>query len=172
MPAIPLRADWDAVRVRGAARLAGDAGQARRLLAIAAVYDGMSRASAATLGGMDRQTLRDWVHRFNADGPAGLTDRKAPGAAPRLTIAQKAELAALVEAGPKPETDGVVRWRCLDLKALIRRRFGIDYHERTVGKLLCRLGFSHISQRPRHHGQNPEDLAAFKKTSPSAWRRS
>ncbi len=172
MPAIPLRADWDAVGVRDAARLADDAGQARRLLAIAAVYDGMSRASAATLGGMDRQTLRDWVHRFNADGPAGLVDRKAPGAAPRLTAAQKTELAALVEAGPEPEADGVVRWRCIDLKALIRRRFGVDYHERTVGKLLARLGFAHVSQRPRHHGQNPEDLAAFKKTSPIAWRRS
>jgi transposase len=135
MPAIPLRGDWDAVRVREAARLADDAGQARRLLAIAAVYDGMSRASAATLGGMDRQTLRDWVHRFNADGPAGLVDRKAPGAAPRLSAAQKAELAALVEAGPQPEADGVVRWRCIDLKALIRRRFGVDYHERTIGKL-------------------------------------
>jgi transposase len=172
MPAVSLRSDWDAVRVREAARRAGDAGQARRLLAIAAVYDGMSRASAATLGGMDRQTLRDWVHRFNADGPAGLTARKAPGAASRLTAAQRAELAALVEAGPEPEADGVVRWRCIDLKALVRRRFGIDYHERTIGKLLRRLGFTHISQRPRHHRQHPEDIATFKKSFPTAWRRS
>lgn len=116
MPAISLRADWDAERVRDAARRAVDAGQARRLLAIAAVYDGMSRASAATLGGMDRQTLRDWVHRFNAAGPSGLVDRKAPGAPPRLTREQEAEIVALVEAGPEPATDGVVRWRCLDLK--------------------------------------------------------
>ena len=94
MPAIPLRADWDAVRVRDAARLVDAAGQARRLLAIAAVYDGMSRAAAARLGGMDRQTLRDWVHRFNATGPSGLVDRKAPGAAPRLTSDQEAEFAA------------------------------------------------------------------------------
>ena len=172
MPAISLRADWDAERVRDAARRAVDAGQARRLLAIAAVYDGMSRASAATLGGMDRQTLRDWVHRFNADGPAGLVDRKAPGAAPRLTREQEAEIVALVEAGPEPATDGVVRWRCLDLKALIRRRFGIDYHERTIGKLLRRLGFTHISQRPRHHAQDPGDIATFKKSFPSAWQRS
>ena len=121
---------------------------------------------------MERQTLRDWVHRFNAAGPSGLTDRKAPGAAPRLSAAQKAELAALVEAGPQPEADGVVRWRCIDLKALIRRRFGVDDHDRTVGKLLARLGFAHISQRPRHHGQNPADLATFKKTSAIAWRRS
>ena len=89
MPAVPLRSDWDAVRVRDAARSAEDAGQARRLLAVAAVYDGMSRAAAAALGGMDRQTLRDWVHRFNAAGPSGLVDRKAPGAAPRLTAAQE-----------------------------------------------------------------------------------
>jgi transposase len=172
MAAISLRADWNAERVRRAARLAEDAGQVRRLLSIAAIYDGMSRAAAAQLGGMDRQTLRDWVHRFNAGGPSGLVDRPAPGAAPRLTGEQEAELTGLVEAGPDPETDGVVRWRCVDLKVLIQRRFGVDYHERTIGKLLTRLGFSHISQRPRHYGQNPEDIAAFKKSSPSAWRRS
>jgi transposase len=123
----------------------------------------MSRASAATLGGMDRQTLRDWVHRFNAAGPSGLANRNAPGSAPRLT--PEAELTALVAAGPNPETDSVVRWRCIDLKALIRRRFGIDYHERTIGKLLRRLGFAHISQRPRYHGQTPGDIAAFSRPS-------
>jgi transposase len=112
------------------------------------------------------------VHRFNAAGPSALIDRTAPGAAPRLTPDQEAELASLVDAGPDLETDGVVRWRCIDLKMLIRRRFGVDYHERTIGKLLTRLGFSHISQRPRHYGQNPEDLATFKKISPSAWQRS
>lgn len=172
MPGISLRSDWDAERVRAAARWTQDAAQVRRLLAIAAIYDGMSRDVAARLSAMDRQTLRDWVHRFNAAGPSGLIDRKAPGAVPRLTGEQEAELASLVDAGPDLETDGVVRWRCIDLKALIRRRFGVDYHERTIGKLLSRLGFSHISQRPRHYGQNPEDLAAFKKSSPSAWRRS
>jgi transposase len=172
MPAISVRSDWDAEQVRAAARLAQDAAQVRRLLAIAAIYEGMSRDAAARLGAMDRQTLRDWVHRFNAAGPSGLIDRTAPGAAARLTGEQEAELAALVEAGPDPETDGVVRWRCIDLKALIRRRFGVEYHERTIGKLLNRLGFSHISQRPRHYDQNPEDIAAFKKSSLSAWRRS
>jgi transposase len=172
MPGIALRVDWDAERVRAAARLAQDAAQVRRLLAMAAVYEGMSRAAAARLAGMDRQTLRDWVHRFNAAGPLGLVDRKAPGAAPRLSGEQEAELVSLVDAGPDLEADGVVRWRCIDLKGLIRRRFGVEYHERTVGKLLTRLGFSHISQRPRHYDQNPEDLAAFKKSSLSAWRRS
>jgi transposase len=88
---------------------------------------------------MERQTLRDWLHRFNATGPSGLVDRTAPGAPPRLTPEQESELAALVEAGPEPEVDGVVRWRCIDLKVLIQRRFGVDYHERTIGKLLSRL---------------------------------
>jgi transposase len=137
------------------------------LLSIAAIYDGMSRDAAARLGAMDRQTLRDWVHRFDGEGPSGLIDRKAPGALPRLSGEQEAELAALVEAGPDLETDGVVRWRCIDLKMLIRRRLGVDYHERTIGKLLTRLGFSHISQRPRHYGQNPEDIAAFKNVWPA-----
>lgn len=103
---------------------------------------------------MDRQTLRDWGRRFNADGPDGLVDRKAPGAAPRLSAAQKAELAAMVEESPHPAVDDVLRWRCIDLKALIRRRLGVDYHARTVGKPLRRLGFTHINQRPRHHGRN------------------
>ena len=164
MAAISLRADWNAERVRRAARLAEDAGQVRRLLSIAAIYDGMSRAAAARLGGMDRQTLRDWVHRFNAGGPSGLVDRPALGAAPRLTGEQEAELAALVEAGPDPETDGVVRWRCVDLKVLIQRRFGIEYHERTIGKLLSRLGFSHISQRPRPPGSDTDMPATLAQT--------
>ena len=145
MPAIPLRTDYDGAWVRAWARLAGEAQQVRRLLAIAAVYDGLDRATAARLGGMDRQTLRDWVHRFNEEGPEGLVDRKAPGAARRLRACEEAELAALVEAGPELDRDGVVRWRCVDLKALIRQRWGVDYHERTIGKLLARLGFSHIS---------------------------
>ncbi len=88
MPAVPLRTDFDAAMVRRAATTAKDPAQVRRLLAVAAVYDGMNRQQAATVGGMDRQTLRDWVHRFNAEGPAGLVDRKAPGAARRLTPAQ------------------------------------------------------------------------------------
>jgi transposase len=119
MPAVSVRSDWDAERVRAVARLAQDAAQVRRLLSIAAIYEGMSRDAAARLGAMDRQTLRDWVHRFNTEGPSGLIDRTAPGAAPRLSGEQEAELAALIEAGPDLETDGVVRWRCVDLKVLI-----------------------------------------------------
>src|ERR1041384_6447879 len=99
MPAaVVLRPDWDAKRVRAAAREVEDADQARRLLAIAAAYEGPGRSAAATHGAMDRQTLRDWVHRFNATGPAGLIDRKPVGAARRLTPEQEAELTALIDA--------------------------------------------------------------------------
>ena len=149
MPTIPLRNDFDAERVRVLAARSDDGNQARRLLSMAAIYDGMDRACAAGIGGMDRQTLRDWVHRFNAGGPAGLIDRKPNGALRRLTPSQMAALSRAIEAGPDPERDGVVRWRCIDLKQLIRTRFGVDYHERSVGKLLAALGFSHISARPR-----------------------
>ncbi len=152
MSAIPLRTDYDAADMRGLARKAGDPDQVRGLLAIAAVYDGMNRAAAAKVGGMDRQSLRDWVHRFNADGPEGWHDRKPSGAVPKLTVGEKAALAALVEAGPDPQADGVVRWRRIDLKEVIRDRFGVDYHERSVSRLLHELGFSHMSARPRHPG--------------------
>lgn len=120
---------------------------------------------AAKVGGMDRQTLRDWAHRFNAEGPAGLINRKAPGATPKLTAAQKAELVNLVEAGPNPETDGIVRWRRIDLKQVIRDRFAVDDHERSVSRLLHELGFSHMSARPQHPEQDAETLETFKKTS-------
>jgi transposase len=166
-----LRDDYTAEKVRALAGRLRDAAQVRRLLSIAAIYDGMDRAQAARVGGMDRQTLRDWVHRFNAHGPDGLLDRWSRGPKPRLTPSQKEELAHLVEAGPDPAADGVVRWRCLDLKAEIRRRFGVDYHERSVGKLLMELGFSHVSARPRHVGQKAETIEDFKKTSSGRWLR-
>ena len=113
----------------------------------------------------DRQTLRDWVHRFNVEGPEALRDHRGEGPKPRLTPAQLAELAQVVESGPDPKTDGVVRWRRVDLKAVIACRFGVAYHERSVGKLLKALGFSHISARPRHPKQDERIVAAFKRTS-------
>lgn len=171
MTPIALREDFDSAGVRCLAWRCDDAAQVRRLLSIAAVYDGMSRAGAARIGGMDRQSLRDWVHRFNAEGPAGLIDRKAAGAPAKLTAAQLTELSARVEIGPDPVADGVVRWRCLDLKAWIEDRFGVVYHERSVSRLLKELGFSHISARPRHARQDPEVLEDFKKTSAARWRR-
>jgi transposase len=143
-----------------------NANQSRRLLSLAAVLDGMNRTEAARVGGMDRQTLRDWVHRFNEHGPEGLLDGWSKGPAPRLSAEQRAEIARLVEIGPDRAVHGVVRWRRLDLQRLIVDRFGICYHERTVGKLLKRLGFSHISARPRHPAQDQRTIDAFKKTSP------
>ena len=173
MPAaVGLRADWDAKRVRAAAREAQDADQARRLLAIAAAYEGQDRTTAARIGAMAPQRLRDWVRRFNAVGPEGLIDRKPAGAARRLSAEQEAELASLLEAGPDFARDGVVRWRCVDLRDLILTRWNIAYHERTIGKLLRRLGFRHISARPRHLGQDPAVIDAFKKTLPSVSARS
>lgn len=144
-----------------------NANQSRRLLSIAAVLDGMSRAEAAKIGGMDRQTLRDWAHRFNAHGPDGLKDNRRPGNPRRLNKAQQQELAALVEAGPDRAVHGVVRWRRVDLQQVIAKRYGIDYHKRTIGKLLKALGFSHISARPQHPKQDGEVIEAFKKTLPA-----
>jgi transposase len=165
--AVSLRTDISAAELRRLAAASKTANQSRRLLSLAAVLDGMNRTEAARIGGMDRQTLRDWVHRFNALGPAGLLDaRPKIERRRRLTAAQLAEFAHAVETGPDLATHGVVRWRRIDLKRFIEDRFGVVYHERTIGKLLTTLGFSHISGRPRHPKQDAETLAAFKKTSP------
>ena len=163
--AVKLREDYSAEELRGLARRSKDVNQSRRLLSLAAVRDGMDRGPAAKIGGMDRQTLRDWVHRFNVAGPDGLLDNWTEGPKPRLSIEQMGELAAIVEAGPDREIDGVVRWRRVDLKRVIAERFGVDFHPRYVGKLLQRLGFSHISARPRHPAQDERIIEAFKKTS-------
>ncbi len=163
--AVELRTDFSAAALRRLSRTCGDVNQSRRLLSLAAVLDGMNRTDAARIGGMDRQTLRDWVHRFNQVGPAGLKDSWHEGPHSRLTAEQKAELAELVETGPDPAVHGVVRWRRVDLQKVILERFGIDYHERTIGKLLKELGFSRISARPRHPGQDARVIAEYKKTS-------
>ena len=164
--AVEVRGDYSAAELRRLAASSKHSNQSRRLLSLAAVLDGMNRTQAARIGGMDRQTLRDWVHRFNAHGPDGLKDNWANGSVPRLSPEQQAELAELVETGPDRSVHGVVRWRRVDLQRLIAERFGVTYHERTVGKLLKALGFSHISARPRHPGQDARTLEAFKKTSP------
>jgi len=162
---VRIRQDYSSQELRRLASRSKDANQSRRLLSLAAVLDGMSRADAARIGGMDRQTLRDWVHRFNQVGPDGLFDRWAAGPPSRLSEEQKAELAEIVETGPNPDVDGVVRWRRVDLQRVIKERFGVEYHERHVGTLLKKLGFSHMSARPRHPGQDAGVIAAFKKTS-------
>ena len=141
--------------------------QARRLLAIALILDGASRAEAARSTGMDRQTLRDWVHRFNAAGPDGLVDRKAPGRQRRLEPEQQRELARCLENGPELTQDGVARWRLVDLCALVERRFGVRYQERGMGKLVRALGFSRVSARPQHPRSDPAAQAEFKKNLPT-----
>lgn len=173
MPArISLRTDFTAADLRKLAAQGSNANQSRRrLLSLAAVYDGMNRTNAARIGGMDRQTLRDWVHRFNEEGPDGLIDRKPPGAPRRLSEAQRAELATIVETGPDPEKDGVVRWRRIDLQRVIKERFDVEYHVRHVGDILHELGFSHVSARPQHPEQDAETIEAFKKTSPKRSRK-
>ena len=166
MPAtVKIRTDYSATELRRLAASSKDANRSRRLLSLAAVLDGMNREDAARIGGMDRQTLRDWVHRFNAEGPDGLKDIRSKGASPRLSPEQLAAFAEIVETGPDRTKDGVVRWRRIDLKRVIKERFGVVYHERTIGKILKQIGFSHISARPRHPGQKIETIAAFKKTS-------
>ena len=167
MPAaVAIRTDYSAVELRRLAAGSKHANQARRLLSLAAVLDGTSRDEAARIGGMDRQTLRDWVHRFNAEGPDGLKDIRSKGHPPRLTPAQLATFAEIVETGPDRAKDGVVRWRRVDLKRVVEQRFGVVFHERTIGKLLKQIGFSHISVRPRHPDQKAETIEAFKTTSP------
>jgi transposase len=163
--AVRLRVDYSAEALRGLARRSKDVNQSRRLLSLAAVRDGMDRGAAAKIGGMDRQTLRDWVHRFNASGPGGLFDNWTDGPKSRLSEEQRAEFARIVESGPDREIDGVVRWRRVDLKRVIAERFGVDFHQRYVGKLLKKLGFSHISARPRHPAQDERIVEAYKKTS-------
>lgn len=165
-PPIPLRPDYDADMLRSLARRSRNPRQIRRLLSLAAIYDGRNRTEAARIGGMDRQTLRDWVLRFNEGGPDELADRQRSGCPCRLTGAQLAELAKIVEAGPDLKVHGVVRWRRIDLQKVIEDRFGVAYSERAISDLLARLSFSHITGRPQHPAQDPDTIAAFKKTSP------
>jgi transposase len=160
------RLDRSADDLRREASRCRDGAAARRMLALALVLEGCSRAEAARLCGMDRQTLRDWVHRYNAEGLAGLCDRPHVGRPACLTAEQMAELERLVEHGPDPEQDGVVRWRRIDLQAVIADRYEVDLHERSVGKLLHRLRFARLSARPQHPQSDPAAQETFKKTLP------
>jgi transposase len=159
--------DLDAAGLRRAAAQSRDADATRRMLALALVLDGVSRAEAAEQCGMDRQTLRDWVHRYNDVGLTGLSDRVPAGAKPRLSPAQEGELAKLVREGPQIDKDGVVRWRRIDLSRVIEARFGVRLAERSVGAVLRRLGFRRLSARPRHPGHDAAAQQAHKKTLPN-----
>jgi putative transposase len=161
------RLELSAADLRGHASKTRDGQIVRRLLAIAMVLEGASREAAADRSGMDRQTLRDWVHRYNADGIPGLASRTGGGPAPALTEQQMAELKAIVLKGPNPETDHVVRWRCVDLRQVIARRWSVTLHERTVGKVLHKLALTRLQPRPFHPKKDAEAQEAFQKTSPS-----
>jgi transposase len=169
---IPLRADFDAAGLRSAARQTKDAAQARRLLALAAVYEGASRTEAARIGGVTLQIVRDWVLRFNAEGPAGLVDRKAPGQAPRLNETHRAALAAVLESGPTPAIHGVVRWRLIDLCQWLWEEYRVTVAKQTMSREMRALGYRKLSARPRHHAQAEGAIEGFKKPSPPASKKS
>jgi len=169
---IGLREDFDGSALRGLAKRTRNANQMRRLLALAEIYDGGSRGDAARIGGVGLQTIRDWVLRFNARGPDGFIDGKAPGRAPKLNDAQRQELARMVESGPIPAIHGVVRWRLIDLAQWLWEEHRIRVAKQTLSRQLRAMGFRKLSARPRHRAHNGHAAEAFKKISPTSWRRS
>ena len=169
---IPLRADFDAAQCGPSARQSEGWPQARRLLALAAIYDGATRTEAARIGGVTLQIVRDWVVKFNAHGPDGLIDRKAPGQPSRLNDRHRAALAAVIESGPIPAIHGVVRWRIIDLCQWVWDEFQVSVSKQTLSRELRAMGYRKLSARPRHHAQAEGAIEAFKKTSPPAGRRS
>ena len=169
-PGIELRQDYDAARLRALAKATHDAGQSRRLLALAEIYDGGTRTKAAQVGGVGLQTVRDWVVRFNAHGPEGLMNRKPPGQPSKLADAHRAALQAIVEQGPIPAIHGVVRWRLIDLIQWVWEEFRITISKQTLSRELRAMNYRKLSARPRHHAKNEAAVAAFKKTSPPVWR--
>ena len=169
---ISLRTDFDGVTVRAAAKRSKDGPQTRRLLALAAIYDGATRTQAAALGGVTLQIVRDWVVKFNAEGPQGLIDRKAPGQPSLLNDAHRKALAVIVESGPIPAIHGVVRWRIADLCQWLFDEFGLSISEQTMSRELRAMNYRKLSARPRHHAQAEGAIENFKKSFPPSWRRS
>ena len=168
---IPLRVDFDAARVRGLAKKTKDGPQARRLLALAAIYDGATRSEAAKIGGVGLQIIRDWVMRFNARGPDGLLDGKSPGQPSKLNDVQRQAVARMIESGPIPAAHGVVRWRLIDLAQWIYEEFRISIAKQTLSRELRAMGYRKLSARPRHHAQAAGAIEDFKKASPRAWTK-
>src|SRR5260221_894093 len=151
--AVRVRGDYDAVQLRELAKRSDDADQTRRLLALAAVYDGGSRTEAAKIGGVGLQTVRDWVLAFNAEGPSGLVDGKAPGNPPLLSDQQRRALMQIVEAGPLPAAHGVGRWRLVDPGQMVFCPVPRSISKQTLSRELRAMGFRELSARPRHHAQ-------------------
>ena len=169
---LALRMDYDAATLRRLARTSKDGGKARRLLALATVYAGGSRSEAAAVGGVTVQSIRDWAGRFNREGPGGLIDRPKTGRKSKLNDEQRRALKEIVERGPIPSTEGVVRWRLIDLVQWLSDEFAVSLDETTVGRELKAMGFRKLTARPRHYAQNEFAAEAFKKTSRRKWRRS
>lgn len=165
MPRLPIREDLSPEQLRRQARQEADGRVGRRLLAIANALDGMSREQAARAAGMDRQTLRDWVIRYNRGGVTALFDAWGDGRPCWLSQGQQASLRAIVLDGPDPAVDGVSTWRVVDLCAIVRERFGIGYSESGLAKLLHALDLSWQTPRPQHAQSDPAAQAAFKKSS-------
>lgn len=171
--AISLRDDFDGSGLRRLARSTRSANQARRLLALAEIYDGGNRTAAARIGGVGLQIVRDWVVRFNARGPDGLLDGKSPGKRSRLNDEQRRALVEVVERGPIPAIHGVVRWRLTDLVLWLHEEFAVSLDETTVGRELKNLGYVKLTARPRHHAQNEYSMEGSKKEAlPPSWQRS
>ena len=163
---IALRADFDAPRLRALAKQSKHGAQARRLLALAAIYEGASRTEAAAIGSVTLQIVRDWVLKFNAHGPEGLIDRKPPGQAPLLKAEHRAALMQAIEAGPVPAIHGVVRWRLIDLCRWLWEEFQVRIAKSTLSRELRAMGYRKLTARPRHHAQAPGAAEGFKKVSP------
>jgi len=165
MPLAITRTDYSIAELRREACRSEDTSQARRVLGIAMALEGATREMAAKVAGMTRQTLRDWVIRYNEGGIEGLKDKPKPGRPPRLQEAQLLELDTVVENGPDITRDGVVRWRCVDLRAIIASKFGVDLSEDQIGRILKQRGYTRLSLRPRHPQADEAAQEAFKKTS-------
>ena len=170
--AIALLSDFSGQQLRGLARRSKDASQARRLLALAVISDGGTRSEAARLGNVTLQIVRDWVLRFNAEGPPGLVDRRAAGPTPLLSDAHRAALAAILEQGPIPAIHGVVRWRLCDLGQWLWEEFQVSVSVQTLSREMRAMGWRKLSARPKHHAQAEGAIDAFKKTSPPRWQAS
>ena len=168
--AIPLRGDYDAATLRAAAKRSRYGPQARRLLALAAIYEGATRTEAAKIGGVTLQIIRDWVMRFNAHGPDGLIDRKPPGQHPRLNDAHRAALAAIIESGPIPAVHGVVRWRIVDLRQWIFEEFRVVVAKQTFSRELRTMGYRKLSALPAITPRPRARSKILKNLSPAAAR--
>lgn len=169
---LPLRSDFDAARLRAIAKITKNSPQARRLLSLAAIYDGGTRTQAAVIGSVTLQVVRDWVLKFNADGPGGLINCKPAGQPSRLTDAHRVALVKAIEDGPIPAIHGVVRWRLIDLCQWLWEEHRVSIAKPTLSRQLRAMGYRKLTARPRHHAQAEDAVDSFKKSFRRRWTRS